>query len=448
MENPEREDALPAGTSATPAAPALDIEEERQAQAGWQAIPEYLAGFAPEGIPSLVAARELELVYPLLHALVRGSLRDFFVRIAALEALVEDGRSPLSTSEVGEVLYWLNDAVREPVVKTLRGSGWLEYQADAGYRITETGRFVAMVLSFLRARVREGSLVPTVEGIEYMLQLGGDPVRQVLLLRSQLEDLRAEMEAARSSHSEVLLRRAVSRLQHALDLSARIRAVLAHVPLEMTEARHVAHDVHELLSRLHGVGSELHAAITEVGRQYLKLVAGLTTTDIIATLMRLPVDELAGAGRAALRPMLPRLPVVVPELVAAAAEAYLARERAAPVEVQWTEPPVAEAPPETVALPAEVERLLDDLDRLAERGEEAALGEFVPHATAGESLLRASLLALLGESIAGEGVAARLGSAPLTITVEGDAYPAPAAAPLAAVTPGMIGPTSGSDTDG
>ena len=163
------------------------------------------------------------------------------------------------------------------------------------------------MLSFLRARLREGDLLPTVEGIDYMLRLGVDPVRQLLLLRSRLEDLRNEMESARRlSDSEVILRDASARLQDALELSERIRAVLTRVPLEMAEARHAAQDVHELLSRLHGVGSDLHAAITEIGRQYLHLVGGLTTADIIATLMQLPVEELDNAAKAAMRPMVPQ----------------------------------------------------------------------------------------------------------------------------------------------
>src|SRR5437879_11995548 len=98
------------------------------------------------------------------------------------------------------------------------------------------------------------------------------------------------MEDARNSHSEVILCGASARLSAALDVSERIREVLARVPLEMMEARRVAQDVHELLSRLHGVGSDLHAAITEVGRQYLALVAGLPTSAIDNPLMPLHVD--------------------------------------------------------------------------------------------------------------------------------------------------------------
>jgi len=231
----------------------------------WAALADLLSGFLPDQVPPLTAARELESVYPMLHALARGSLGDFFIRVAALEALIADGRSPFAPAHIAEVLYWLNDAARDLVIRTLRGSGWLTYESSGGYRISPAGQFAATVLSFLRARAREGDLRPTVEGIDYMIRLGVDPVRQVLLLRSRLEDLRSAMEDARSSHSEVILRGASKRLTEALELSERIREVLARVSLDMMEARRVAQDVHELLSRLHGVGSDLHAAITEIG---------------------------------------------------------------------------------------------------------------------------------------------------------------------------------------
>lgn len=422
----------------------LAASEEPAAETGWESLGAALAGFTPEQVPALAATRELEPVYPLLHALTRGSLRDFYLRVAALEGVVADGRSPIKPAELDEVLYWLSESARGQVLRTLRASGWLSYE-ESGYRLTDAGRFVATVLSFLRARVREGSLLPTVEGVDYMLRLGVDPVRQVVLLRSQLEDLRGEMEAARNSHSEVILRSADHRLRQALSLSERIRAVLSRVPLEMTEARRVAHDVHDLLSRLHGVGSDLHAAMTEVGRQYLHLVAGLTTTDIIATLMRLPVEELAAAGRDALRPVVTGPPLIVPELMAAAAEAHLARQRETPEPVEWRDPPAPLTADGAVALPAEVGLLLDDLDRLLAARRSEPLGAFVPRGSAAESFLRASLLPLVGERVGGEGVAGRLGALGLAVAVEGDGFPAPPPepGPLAGLTPGRIGALDG-----
>lgn len=423
----------------------MDVQETDAEREGIEAL---LSGFRPEQVPPLAKARELETAYPFLHALVGRNLRDFLIRVAALEAIVADGRSPLKSSEIAEPLYWLKESPRDSVLRVLRGSGWLTYEADSGYRITPAGRFVDTVLSFLRARLHEGSLLPTVEGIDYMLRLGVDPLKQVLLLRSQLEDLRTKMETARSSHSEVILRGSASQLREALDLSERIRTVLAHVPLEMADARRAAQDVHDLLSRLHGVSSDLHAAVTEIGRQYLHLVAGLTTADIITTLMRLSVEDLAAIGRQALRPVISPPPLVVPELLAAEAELYLTRRREPPPKIEWADPPEAEKVDAEISLPLDVMVFLDDLDRLAQDGHSEPLSSIVPRGTAGESYLRASLLPLLGGRTGGEGVAGRLGALPLTVTVTGDGFPVPAPAPLAALSPGKVGPPETELPDG
>lgn len=402
------------------------------------ALDELLAGFHPEQVPELSSAAELEQIYPLVHALTRGSITAFMVRVAALEALAADRRSPLTPSSIAEILYWLTDVAREHILRTFRSSGWLTYQPAVGYRISTTGQFVATVLSFLRARLREGDLLPTVEGIDYMLRLGVDPVRQLLLLRSRLEGLRNEMETARNSHSEVILRAASGRLQDALALSERIRAVLTRVPLEMSEARHIAQDVHELLSRLHGVGSDLHAAITEVGRQYLHLVSGLTTADIIATLMRVPASELDAASKSAMRPIVPKTPFLIPELLGAEAEAYLSRPLHVREQISWREPP----PPESVApeliLPQDVVSLLDNLDSLAESQGEQSLTNFLPRGSATETFLRASLLALLQQHTGGEGVAGRLSQMPVQLQIEGDGLPIPAPPPISGLSPGTI----------
>lgn len=405
----------------------------------WNDLADLLAGFAPDEVQPLAAARELESVYPMLHALTRGSLGDFFIRVAALEALIADGRSPLAPAHIEEALYWLNDTARDLVMRTLRGSGWLVYEVADGYRISSAGQFVATVLSFLRARARQGDLLPTIEGIDYMIRLGVDPVRQVLLLRSRLEDLRTSMEDARNSHSEVILRGASACLSEALDVSERIREVLARVPLEMTESRRVAQDVHDLLSRLHGVGSDLHAAITEVGRQYLHLVAGLTTSDVVTTLMQLRVEELAEAATSAMQLLFRTPTFVVPELLASAAEAYLTRDLPSATPTKWTEPSEPQSATGATDIPEEILQLLDDLDRLIESRQTEALSTFVPRRTASESLLRATLLPLLGQIIGGEGVAGRLGAMQLEVRVESGGALVLAAAPLSELSQGNIG---------
>jgi hypothetical protein len=412
----------------------------------WELLGDALTGMRPEHVPALTAARELELVYPLLHALTRGGLAEFYVRVAALESLLADGRTPLRPRDAMELLYWLKEP--ESVLRTLRESGWIEHEPGGGYRITDSGRFVATVLSFLRGNVRGQVLMPSVEGVDYMVRCGVDPVRQLILLRSHLEDLRSSMEVARDSHSTVLLREAAGRLDKALALSQRIRTVLASVPLALTDARLVTQDIHELLSRLHGVGSQLHSAITEVGRQYLKLVAGLSTTDIVTALMAVPLRELAAVASEALLPIAPPPALLLEELVAAEAEAHLARQIEEVRPVAWSEPPAPKDAEAAAILPEEVIALLDELDRLAEARGRVTFDEFVPRNTASESLLRATLLPLLGQQTGGSGVAGRLAALDVSVFIEGDGAPRPARLPLTELTPGRIEYSGGDSTHG
>lgn len=73
----------------------------------------------------------------------------------------------------------------------------------------------------------------------------------------------------------------------------------------------------------------------------------------------------------------------------------------------------------------------------------------VPHGSTNESFLRASLLPLVGDRRAGEGVAGHLGSLPLDVVPEGDGSPEVLAdAPLAALTPGLLTPRNGKSDHG
>src|SRR2546422_6504262 len=82
-------------------------EAEESSARGWEAIAEWTGGGSPDGVDVLRGGRELEFVYPLLHPLVGRSLREFFVRAAALEALVAAGRASFSVTDLSEALYLL-----------------------------------------------------------------------------------------------------------------------------------------------------------------------------------------------------------------------------------------------------------------------------------------------------------------------------------------------------
>lgn len=414
---------------------------------GWEGLAEWTGGLPPDQVEALATVRELEPVYPLLHALVGRSPREFFVRAAVMEALVESARPAFSPQDLDEILYWLDEGARTAALRALRQSGWLEFDPAAGHALTDAGRWVSDVLSFLHHRLRESELLPTVEGVRYALDIGLDPLRHLQSMRSRLAAMRQEIDEALASHSEVVLRRTAGKLQEVLRLSERIRAVLDAVRLDQVAARRVARAIHDLLSRLHGASSTLHAAVTEVGRQYLRLTAGLTTEQIVRALMAKSLGELAAAGREALFPVLPAPPLLTTDAVAYAAELQASRERMEAEPVVWSEPAEAPRAANAVDVPPEVERLLADLGAIVRGGEPVALSRVIPAGDAGESFLRASLLALAGQPFAGEGVAGRLGFLPLSIEPEGDGWPETLetmagieGAPLTRLTPGAVHP--------
>jgi len=433
------------------AAAADDFSVEDGDPRGWESISEWTGGIEPDSVEALAGVRELNQVYPLLHALVGRSPREFLVRAAALEALVADGRPRFTSEELGEVLFWLEDEPRSAVLRALRRSGWLHYHPEQGTLITDLGRWAYDVLSFLHRRLRENEIQPTLASIEYAMEIGLDPIHHLKSMRSRLVQLREEMQMALRSQSEVILHRAVAKLETALELSGQIRAVLDRVQekerpesaagASAAQVRRLCRQVHDMLSRLHLVASDLNAALTEVGRQYLHLAAGLTVEQVVRALMRRSREELAALGREALLPVHPSPTLLTTEVVAASAEMQLLRERLEPEPVSWEEPPEAPRFADAAELPGEVRELLSDLLRVAGEDRPVALHDFVPRADRSTSFLRASLLALAGDRHGGEGITGQLRAVEVEIECDGDGWPAEiGSGPLARLTPGRLQP--------
>ncbi len=409
--------------------------------ADWDSIAELSAGVRPEDVEPLVAVRELGAVFPLLHSLMGRSPRDFYVRAAAIESLVTSDRASFSAEDLREVLYWLSPEARDSVLRALRQTGWLEYDPRTGTSVTNAGKWIFDILSFLHRRLEEGELLPTLAGVEYALEVGVDPVRHLLSMRSRLVALREEMEMARASHSEVVLRHAAERLQEGLSLSAQIRAVLDRIPTANPSTRRIVRDIHDLLSRLHGVGADLQAAITEVGRQYIRLTAGLTVEQIVRALMGQSPTVLSEVGAQALLPAYVPQPFLTTEVVAFAAEGYVLRERHEVEELKWSEPAEPEREIHTTAVAPEITTWIDDLVGVAEKGIPAELDGLIPRNSSGESFLRASLLPLVGSGHTGKGAAGQIGSLSLELVTEPESWPVPlAGSPLSGLTRGRVQP--------
>lgn len=391
--------------------------------AGWEALAALTGGIPPDQVDELRAVRALEPIYPLLHALVGRSLRDLLVRAAVLEALVQAGRPAFQAADLDEVLSFLDAEARGVAVAALRRSGWLEHVPALGTVVTDAGRWAFDILAFLHKRVEEAELLPTVAGLGYALQIGVDPVRHLLSMRARLNALRASIDAARASHSEVVLRRTARRIDEALHLSAQIRAALDRVPLDHAAARAVSREIHGLLAHLHGAGAELHQAVTEVGRQYLALTGGLTTEQIVRALMVRSRDELAAVARQALLPVTSPPPLLTTDVLASAAEQQALREHPTKTQPEWSEPKPAPVLTGEEGAPEDVRGLLADLSAIVARGGREPLADVVARGDRAETFLRLSLLALVGDARAGEGIAGQLGALPVDVMAEGDGWP-------------------------
>ncbi len=421
-----------------------DIPEEPEEPKTWDDIFELTGGLKPEDIEVLRNVHDLDVIYPLLHSLVGRSPRDFLVRAAVLEALVAAGRPAFSTDDFSEILYWLAAEPRDSILKALRSSGWLEFNPGQGTIITNAGHWAFVLLSFLHKRLEENEFLPTVAGVEYALTIGVDPVRHLQSMRSRLVTLQGEMEIARLSYSEVVLRRAKGKLDEVINLSKQARTVLDRVPLDNLPARRIVQDIHSLLSSLHTGSAELHGAITEVGRQHLKLAAGMTPEQIVHGLMRLSQDDLASACHEALFPSFPTVSLLTTEVVAQAAELHMLKERHEPAPVVWIEPPEPPKDIEKKGIPEEVLALISDLSLIASKKEPVPLADVVPRNNPGESFLRASLMMLAGNKHAGEGIVGRLGALTVDIEVEGDGWPEPIkGGPLKGLSRGSVKPREG-----
>src|SRR2546423_1165514 len=103
-----------------------DLDDAPVLPEGWDDLASLTGSIPPDQIDALRGVRELDQVYPLLHSLAGRSLRDFFVRAAALEAIVGADKAVFSSADLDQVLYWLEASARDSMLRVLRGSGWLQ----------------------------------------------------------------------------------------------------------------------------------------------------------------------------------------------------------------------------------------------------------------------------------------------------------------------------------
>lgn len=290
---------------------------------GFEDLAAWLTKSSPDEVEALAAVRGLALFQPLLGSLAGRSARGFLVRAAALEALVRSLSSTFTADALEKALHWLAGPVRKAVVQELLASGWLSSDPDAGHSVTEAGRCVYEMLSYLRQWLSEGdSLAPVVRAVRRALDEGEDPLDPLHSLRLRLFALRREIETALAACSEAALRRAAEQIDGHLRQSGEIRALLDELG-DHAAASEVASEIRLLLARVHGASAWLPGALEEVRRQSLPLPAGVTLDDVFGEVARRSREELAAAGRAALLPVFVPPPLVQTEALIRAATSRL-----------------------------------------------------------------------------------------------------------------------------
>jgi hypothetical protein len=401
-------------------------------------------GLPPEEIEEIRQAQALIPAYQLLQGLIGRNERDFVVRAAALEGLVASGRASFSLHDVDEVLYWLRTEVRESIVRVLRDAGWTEYKAGLGEVVTDQGRAAFEVLQLLRRKLESGELLPTVASLEHALNVGASPFGLLNALLLKLNQDYAEVEDALASHSEIVLRNTARKIEEALSHSRKINALLDRVPKDSPQTWTKIREIHDQLSRLHPRLAELHSAISEVGRQYLRLIAGLTTQQIVEALIRKRKDLLARVGHEALLSALAAPPLLNTDVLGYRATAHFTRERIRAERMTWEEPPEVQYEPRAgEEVPPEIAAFLGELRSVADGSQPVPFRELIPRSDKMDSFLRASLLPLAGDRSADGGVAGRFSVLSLDVEAEGDGWPEGLSeGPVESLTPGTVRPTT------
>jgi hypothetical protein len=313
-----------------------------------------------------------------------------------------------------------------------------------GEVVTDQGRAAFEVLQLLRRKLESGELLPTVASLEHALNVGASPFGLLNALLLKLNQDYAEVGDALASHSEIVLRNTARKIEEALSHSRKINALLDRVPKHSPQTWARIREIHDQLSRLHGRLAELHSAISEVGRQYLHLTAGLTTQQIVEALMRKPKELLARVGHEALLSALAAPPLLNTDVLGYRATAHFTRERIRTESITWEEPPEVQYEPRAGGeVPPEVAAFLGELRSVADGSQPVTFQELIPRSDKIDSFLRGSLLPFGGDRSADGGVAGRFSVLALDVEAEGDGWPEGLSeGPVESLTPGTVRPTT------
>lgn len=422
--------------------PDEDAVELRPSKFVWSQLRSYTDELDPEEVPELIDVRGIELAWPLLRAVVGQGPEDLVLRMASLRAVMRASQGYITADGLDRALSFLNEDSRTGMISVLQKRGWLVHVPSFGWTITTEGGVILDMIGLLQKRVADVDLFASASAMEVAGRFGLPMQSWLHEMRNKLVRLRIEIEEARGSRSRILLERMKLKIDEALRHSGAVVAGLAYLPIHDEDDIQTREEIHKLLSALHAAATRLEKDISEAGRQYVVLPEGYSIEQVTRGLLGLEPDRLAGAALAAL------LPAYVPhrqlntETLAHAAVSHFQRDRFERPSMQWAEPAPSEDIPTDDDSP-EVAEFVAELEVRARLGREATFHELVLQDDPADSMLRMSLMALVGEGsdAGGEGPSGRLANLALEIDLSEGGWPQPTGreAPRA-MSNGMVKP--------
>ena len=340
-----------------------------------------------------------------LRALFHGPQELVRLRVWVFVELMALPQSRIERDELNRHFHALRSEPLDLVLKRLRDSSLLLWDTTTQqYSVPPLAQQVmALLAPLVRAPDDDADLAGMLASVAGAHQLGVLEPAQLQHLQAQLARLHDEFAEAITSGSEFRLRRARRRFDHALSLVERASPALTAIitgAQGQAKLERLARDLGLAQAKLLAMASQFNRALQQADRQRVTLGStGITTTDVKRWLQGLadPAVLAAQADGAFLQ-------CIAPVFVAAhemldVAEGEFERERG----VAQAEPlPSARPAPvgriEGIALPAELQAMVDQLIAWQHEPQEHDVADALLGGRFAQAAYRAQLMPLIGDA--------------------------------------------------
>ena len=340
-----------------------------------------------------------------LRALFHGPTELVRLRVWVFVELMALPQSRIERDELNRHFHVLRSEPLDLVLKRLRDASLLLWDTTTQqYSVPPLAQQVmALLAPLVRAPDDDADLAGMLASVAGAHQLGVLEPAQLQHLQAQLARLHDEFAEAITSGSEFRLRRARRRFDHALSLVERASPALTAIitgAQGQAKLERLARDLGLAQAKLLAMASQFNRALQQADRQRVTLGStGITTTDVKRWLQGLadPAVLAAQADGAFLQ-------CITPVFVAAhemldVAEGEFERERG--VAQAEPLPPARPAPVgriEGIALPAELQAMVDQLIAWQHEPQEHDVADALLGGRFAQAAYRAQLMPLIGDA--------------------------------------------------